>query len=254
MPHFKYQVQKRITRLVSKHYRGFGIDSPYIYHLVRNVIEAKMHYYSFKKLDRQCQNMLSVLQERVLDESLNGEQNLWFKSEYEHLKDCTKLNRFIFRLVNFVNPKTFAFIGDDSGLNLTYLAKVDTRRNLFCLGAHSYVYSFSQSILKEQGVSNLRFSELELSHNFAFDWVQISRSVRPEVLLEFEKNLDYYLSKEAYLIIENINKEEERSLFWNRLKKMDRFNVSLDLFDVGILFAREGLKKQDYNLSSSSYK
>jgi len=254
MPHFKYQVQKRITRLISKHYRGFGIDSPYIYHLVRNVIEAKMHYYPFKKLDRQAQNMLLVLKEKILDESLKGEQALWLKSEYEHLKDSTKLNRFIFRLVNFVNPKTLAFIGDDSGLNLTYLAKVDSRRNLFCLGACPYAYNYSKSILKEQGVFNLSSSELELSNNHAFDLIQISRTVTSEVLLEFEKNIDKYLNKKSYLIIENIHKEEERNLLWKRLIKMERFNVSLDLFDVGILIAREGLKKEDHNLSSSSYK
>lgn len=254
MPHLKYQVQKRFTRLVSKHYRGFGIDSPFIYHIVRNVIEAKMHYYPFKKLDRQCRNMLSVLKEKVLDESLNVEQAFWFKSEYEHLKDCTKLNRFLFRLVNFVNPQNIAFIGDDSGLNLTYLAKVDTRRNLFCLGARPYANAFSQSILKEQGVSNLRFSELEVCNNHAFDLIQISRTVAPEVLLEFEKNLDKYLNTESYLIIENINKEKGMNLLWNRFKKMERFNVSLDLFDIGILIARKGLKKQNHNLSSSSYK
>ena len=111
-----------------------------------------------------------------------------------------------------------------------------------------------QSILKEQGVSNLRFSELEVSNNHAFDLIQISRTVAPEVLLEFEKNLDKYLNTESYLIIENINKEEKMNLLWNRLKKMERFNVSLDLFDIGVLIARKGLKKQDHNLSSSSYK
>ncbi len=254
MPHLKYQVQKRIMRLISKHYRGLGIDSPYVYHLVRNVIEAKMHYYSFKKMDRQCQNMLSIIKEKTLDESLNAKQRIWFKSEYEHLKDCTKLNRFLFRLINFVNPQKIAFIGDDSGLNLTYLAKVDTRRNLFCLGARLFVQSFSQLTLNEQGVSNLSFSKLNSSNNHAFDLIQISRMVELDILLEFEKNLDQYLNKEAYLIIENINKDEERNLLWNRLKGMERFNVSLDLFDIGILIARKGLKKQDYNLSARSYK
>ncbi|MGZ2371207.1 hypothetical protein ACXR6G_15620 [Ancylomarina sp. YFZ004] len=218
------------------------------------MIEAKMHYYPFKKLDRQRQNMLLVLKEKILDEALDGEQALWLKSESEHLKDCTKLNRFIFRIVNFANPKTLAFIGDDSGLNLTTLVKVDTRRNLFCLGARTYACNFAQSILKEQGVFNLSFSELELSKNQTFDLIQISRTVASEVLLEFEKNIDKYLNKESFLIIENINKEEERNLLWKRLIKLERFNVSLDLFDVGILIAREGLKKQDHNLSSSSYK
>jgi len=253
MPHLKYQVQKRIMRLISKHYRGLGIDSPYIYHLVRNVIEVKMHYYSFKKMDRQCQNMLPIIKDKLFDESLNGEETIWYKSEYEHLKDCTKLNRFLFRFLNFVNPKRVAFVGDDSGLNLTYLAKVDTRRSLYCLGARAYVQSFSQSILNEQGVSNLKFSKLDSSNN-AFDLIQLSREIAPNVLLEFENNLDQYLNEEAYLIIENINKDEERNLLWNRLKGMERFNVSLDLFDIGILIARKGLKKQDYNLSARSYK
>ena len=254
MPHLKYQLQKRFTRLVSKHYRGFGIDSPYIYHLIREVIEAKMHYYPFKKLDRQCHNILSVLKEKYSDENLDEKQAWWYKLEYNHLKDCTKLNRFLFRLVNFVNPDKIAFIGNDSGLNLAYLANVDTRRKLFCLGHSSFVYLFSNSILKENGIKNVHFGDLNSNYNQVYDFIQISRSVESEILLEFGNNLNKYLSKECYLIIENINKDEEKKLIWNRLKEMDRFNVSLDLFDVGILIAKKGLQKQDHILSGRSYK
>ena len=252
MPHFKYHVQKRFTRLISKHYRGFGLDSPFVYHFVRNVIEAKMHYYPFKKLDRLCQNIHSILEEKISNENLNEEQKVWCESELEHLKDCTKLNRFLFRLMNFVNPQTAAFIGDDSALNLIYLAKTDTRRNLYCIGARVFVHDFARQILREQAVSNVIFSDLSL--DLTFDFIQISRSVSPEVLLAFEDNIDKYLNEESYLIIENINRDEKMMSLWNRLKKMDRFTVGLDLFDVGILIARKGLKKQEYNLSARSYK
>ena len=84
--------------------------------------------------------------------------------------------------------------------------------------------------------------------------IQISRTVAPEVMLDFENNLDEYLNKESYLIIEDINREEGMSQLWNRLKTMERFNVSLDLFAFGILIAREGLKKQDYYVSARAYK
>jgi len=87
-----------------------------------------------------------------------------------------------------------------------------------------------------------------------FDFIQISRLVSPKVLLAFEDNIDKYLNVESYLIIENINRDEKMMSLWNRLKKMDRFTVGLDLFDVGILIARKGLKKQEHNLSARSYK
>ncbi|RXQ96112.1 hypothetical protein EO244_04510 [Ancylomarina salipaludis] len=252
MPHFKYHIQKRFTRLISRHYRGFGLDSPFVYHFVRNVIEAKMHYYPFRKLDRLCQNILSVLEGAISNKNLKEDENLWYVSEFNHLKDCTKLNRFIFRLVNFVNPKSLAFIGDDSGLNLIYLAKTDTRRDLYCMGARGFVHDFAHPILKEQALSNIVFSDLNTDLNF--DFIQISRSVSSEVLLKFEQNLDKYLNEECYLIIENINRDEKMISLWDRLKKLDRFTVSLDLFDVGILIARKGLKKQEHNLSARAYK
>jgi len=254
MPHFKYQVQKRFIRLVSKHYRGFGINSPYIYHLVREVIEAKMHYYPFKKLDRLCRNMISDVEEKALKESLSEEQNLWFKNEFDRLNGCTQLYRFLFRLVNYLNPKSIAFFGDDSGLLLSYLAKVDKRQDLLSIGTSAFVSDYSRLILKEQGISNVKYSEFSLISKSVFDFIHISRSVDPNVLIEFESNLESYLNEESYLVVENINRDKKMIELWSRLKKMDRFNVSLDLFDVGILIARKGLKKQDYNLSASSYK
>lgn len=252
MPHFKYHVQKRFTRLISRHYRGFGLDSPFVYHFVRNVVEAKMHYYCFKKLDRLCRNICSVLEAKILNEKLNEDHKLWYESELAHLKDCTKLNRFLFRMLNFVNPQNLAFIGDDSALNLIYLAKTDTRRDLHCIGVRGFVLDFARPILKEQVVSNVMFSDL--GTNQTYDFVQISRSVSSAVLLDFEQSLDSYLSEECYLIVENINRDEKMMSLWHRLKQLDRFTVSLDLFDVGILIARKGLKKQEHNLSARSYK
>jgi hypothetical protein len=254
MPHLKYQVKKRFIRLISRHYRGFGIDSPYVYHLVREVIEAKMHYYPFKKLDRLRRNLISDLKAKALSKSWNEEQNLGIQAEIDRLNDCTHKYRFLFRLVNFTKPNTLAIIGDDSGLLLSYMAKVDSRRDLLCLGTRSFFLDFSQSILKEHGISNVKYSDFSLINKKTFDFIHISRSVDSKVLIEFENNLEKLLNKESYLVIENINRDEKMIQLWDRLKKMDRFNVSLDLFEVGVLIVRDGLKKQDYNLSSSSYK
>ena len=254
MPHLKYQVQKRFTRLISRHYRGFGIDSPYVYHLVREVIEVKMHYYPFKKLDRLCRNLICDLNAKALTKPLSEEQVLWIETEINLLDDCMHMYRFLFRLVNFTKPKTLALIGNNSGLLLSYLAKVDSRRDLVCFGARTFVSDFSQSILIEQGISNVKYSYFNLISDKAFDFIHISQSVDSNVLIEFENNLDKLLNKESYLVIENINKDEKMIELWDRLKTMDRFNVSLDLFDLGILIARNGLNKQDYKLSASSYK
>jgi len=254
MPHFNYQVQKRFTRLVSRHYRGFGIDSPYTYHLVRDVIEAKMHYYPFKKLDRQCQKIISDLKEKSREEFLSEEERFWLKNELDRLNDCTQLYRFLFRLVNYLNPRSLAFIGDDSGLLLSYLAKVDNRRDIFSLASRKFSSNFSRLILKERGISNVQHCDFSSINKSTFDFIHISRSVDVNVLIEFERNIEKYLNKESYLVVENIHRDEKMIELWDRLKAMDRFNVSLDLFELGILIARKGLNKQDYYLSASSYK
>lgn len=254
MPRIKYLLKKRFTRLISKHYRGFGIHSPYTFHLVRNVIEPKIHYYPFHKLDRQCKKMLSILKEKLNHETLCEDERLWFRTEYAHLKGSTKFHRLLFRLLNFTNPKKVAFIGDDSGLNLTFLAKVDSRRKVHCLGSQVFARNFSDSILSDYGISNVAFSSLKTEANQNFDFVQISRTISDTVLFEFENNLDRYLNTECFLIVEDISKQAGMRLLWERLKKQDRFSVSLDLFDVGILFARRGMKKQDHNLRARSYK
>ncbi len=252
MPHLKYQIQKRFTRLISKHYRGFGIDSPYVYYLVREIIEAKMHYYPFKKLERQGRNILSEIEEKLQVDDLDENEYLWLEAESQYLKECDKLNRLLFRLVNFIQPSRLALMGNDSGLALSYLAKVDSRRIVHCLNSNAFACHFSQNVLNENRITNVDYSNLENSHSF--DFIHISRSIEADVLKIFETDIDRYLNENSFLVVENINKDERMHLFWNRLKSMKRFNVSLDLFEVGILIARNGLKKQDYILSVNAYK
>jgi len=198
--------------------------------------------------------MLSILKEKLNQEALCEDERLWLEAEHAYLKDSTKLHRLLFRLLNYTNPKKVAFIGDDSSLNLSYLAKVDSRRKVYCLGSRIFARSFSIPILRDIGISNVEFSALNSETNQAFDFVQISRSICAGSLLEFENNLDRYLNFECFLIVEDISKQDEKRLLWERLKKQERFSVSIDLFDVGILFSRKGMKKQDYKLSNRAFR
>lgn len=254
MSRIKYQLKKRLTRLVSKHYKGFGIHSPYTFHLVRNVIEAKTHYYPFHRLDRQRNKMLIQLKEKLNQATLSKDERFWIQSECADLKDCTRRQRLLFRLLNFTNPKKVAFLGDDSGLNLSFLAKVDSRRIVHCLGARDFAQSLATTVFNDNGIFNVAFSTLASELNQDFDFVQISRTVSDVLIKEFEDNIDRYLSSECFLIVEDIGKQAKMKQFWERLKLQERFSVSLDLFDVGIIFARKGMKKQDHNLSAWSYK
>ncbi|MFT5749098.1 MAG: hypothetical protein ACI93S_000351 [Ancylomarina sp.] len=125
---------------------------------------------------------------------------------------------------------------------------------MLSLGSREFISDFSKLILNEHGISNVKHCDFISINKSAFDFIHISRSVDASVLIEFERNLETYLNKESYLVVENIHRDEEMIELWDRLKVMDLFNVSLDLFDVGILIARKGLNKHDYNLSANSYK
>ncbi|MCX2680220.1 hypothetical protein OOZ15_09745 [Galbibacter sp. EGI 63066] len=50
----------------------------------------------------------------------------------------------------------------------------------------------------------------------------------------------------SFFIIDNLNQSKETAEKWDRLKKSNRFNVSIDFYSLGFIFIRKGQNKEDF--------
>ncbi|MBL4559460.1 MAG: hypothetical protein COC06_04720 [Bacteroidales bacterium] len=249
MGRIQYQLKKRLYRLKAYRRKGFGVHSPFTFHLIANVIEAKLQYYAFAQLFPYRKIVVKALKSKIKDADFDKSLVKRYKEEVQNLESSESVDRLIFRLMNFWNPKTPAYFGDGIGFTMSYMAKVDSRINVSCLGRGELFSEYSDDLFKNylgiQNYKSLNYSDIH-KINQVFDFLVFSENTSAEILSDFIQNNERLLTKNYMLIIQNPHKNESIKLFWNELKKVEGITVSLDLFHMGILISRDGMQKQNY--------
>jgi len=249
MSRIQYRLKKRLYRLKAYRRKGFGIHSPYTFYLITSVIEAKLHYYAFAKLQFHRKKAIELLKSKLKITSADKSVHLKFKQEIKRLKDGESIDRLVFRLLNFSKAKTPVYFGSDFGYTASYMAKVDSRNKITKVGKTEGLKSIFDQIIHEElkisNLENLNFNQLKDSLP-KFDFVVVSDSTSAEVLNYLEKNDNKILTNECFLIVLNMYKTERLESFWLKMREKEHYRVGFDLFHMGILIAKEGMQKQNY--------
>ncbi len=99
-----------------KHRKGFGVQSPFAYNLICNVINEKGWYYSYD----------SLIQERM-------------KKKKSELRNNLKSDKLLFRLSNYIQPTVIIIPSKDFSMSKRYLVSG-------CKAADSVMYSDSHQL------------------------------------------------------------------------------------------------------------
>lgn len=220
-----YRISKAALRVFYKvrHHRGHGIHSPFVFALITKVVEEKLPYYFYKDL------------EEILD---NKQIN----------KKATKYDLLSFRLVNYFNPATILEVGSGEGLNTLCLTSPSKKIRCKCFDVsrdkqekEQLLYEvFNRNIEQVASLENIRETQdciyLNLNHSHSvFEWI--------------ENNILSLVETQSFIIIKGIRTNKRNHLLWNKLKDSDKVTVSLDLYNLGILFFDPKLYKRNYRIS-----
>ncbi|RUT73436.1 hypothetical protein [Ancylomarina longa] len=244
----KYQLKKRLYRLKSiRRRRGFGIHSPFVFHLVTNVISAKLNYPALDNMHAIRKQTIDFLKNELQKDSFGTDVSGKLEKEIERIKKEEALDRLIFRVMNFSHPKRPVFMGSELGFTAGYMAKVDAEIPLQWIGNDVPLTLFQDIILNKWFVDNIVFVSItEINELKEIDFIVLSDSCSPELIEELVQNPANILAENSFMIIKNIHKNERMSKLWAECIQWKHFAISLDLFELGILIARRGMRKNDY--------
>ncbi|WP_372750921.1 hypothetical protein [Labilibaculum sp.] len=249
MGRIHYQLKKRIYRLKAYRRKGFGVHSPFTFHLISNVIEAKLQYYAFAVLSPYRKVVANGLKVKMKEKVVEKELVKRFKEEIHVMESSEALDRLQFRLHNFWPTKKPAYFGGGIGFSMLYMAKIDSRIDVTCLGREAIFSKHINNIYKSDvGVTNYKDVDYYslVRQKPAFDFLVFSERTSSDILTDFLNNIDLLVDEECMILVQNPHRNENLAFFWKQLKQLERFSVSLDLFHLGILIARKGMQKQDY--------
>ena len=173
-----------------RHRRGYGVHSPFAYNFISDVVYERTAFYSYR--------------------TLSWLHPWWVR--YMGLYPLT-CRRMLFRLANYVHPRSIALVGN---------------------------LPIEQAYMAAAVPSAKWVDESELNHGMT-DLIIVSREKQAEALA-----LLTHISAQGALVMEGIQADKKAFAMWNRLKNDARTGVTFDLYTYGILFFNHQLHKQHY--------
>ena len=190
-----------------RHRCGYGVHSPSDFFLITSVIYEALPYYAYR-----------TLKQAPAPKGL------------PHYRE--KVNRLLFRLVNFYHPATLLEVGDGNGDALRYMQAARPSMKSVGLGGTEKDTMFR---LKD---------ELQRMKKVGF----LHIGPTPYYIEAFEETFPY-LDEQSCVVVGDIHASKERHEWWKELIQDERIRISFDLYDVGILLFEAKRFKQNYTVN-----
>jgi len=237
------------------HREGFGIHSPFVFRLLNTVFYEKMFFYCYQPIE-QLREQLAKVKDKVQVSDF-GTGGYSVRSVSEIVQRSVKKRKYaqlLFRLANSNNSQNILELGTCLGITTLYMSSVNTRAKLVTIEADKQMCSYAQSHFERFQATNI---DLRCG---------TADNLLPDVVAEFQR-LDFVFfdanhTKEATLryfdwclpkahkdtifVFDDIYRSSDMEEAWKIIRQHPKIRLSIDVFEMGIVFFNTDLVKQDY--------
>jgi predicted O-methyltransferase YrrM len=246
-------------RLFSRHRKGHGIHSPFVYTLISEVFR--------NKIDPDIVLTIENIRKKNLSDGSKinfidlGAGSSRMRTNSRRVSDIAKYSsvpcKYGILLHNmaahFGKPAMIEF-GTSLGISTIYLASG-------CPG--SIVYSM-EGCPESAGIAMENFKKADLSNikllNGSFDellqevkgmagtpgLIFIDGNHRQEPLMKYFSTMSEISGDDTVIIIDDIHSSKEMENAWGKIKQFDNISCTVDIFRMGMVFFRKGIDHTDY--------
>lgn len=245
--------------LFSKHKKGFGIHSPFLFDLITLVFNDKSDKVAYRKLDLIRNELLQS--DKTITVKDFGAGSRIFHSDIRKVSDIVKYSstgkkygELLFRLSAYFKPPTILELGTSVGLSTAYLALGNTEAKIVTIegcprtakiALETFLLANTPNITLVNGtfeeVIPLTFFDLHTLGMVFFD----GNHTKEATLNYFEQCLPY-TSENSVFIFDDIHWSEEMNDAWETIKKNNNVTMTVDINQFGLVFFKNDLSKQDF--------
>ena len=245
-------------KLFAPHRKGFGVHSPFVFHLVTNVFGGKddenltdilnwrkgiLHDPGkLKTSDIGAGSKVHSIQTRSIKQIAG-------KSSIRHKYGC-----ILYSLVREFRPATIIELGTGIGISTAYLAKACQESRVISIEGDKRKISYA-----EKSLGLLKLNNITLLNAYFKEVLPglVTKAGRPLLIFadgdhNYHSTLAYFeeimksVNPEIIVVFDDIRWSADMEKAWTCIKKDSRVVISIDLFFMGIIFFRTGMSKQDF--------
>jgi predicted O-methyltransferase YrrM len=142
------------------------------------------------------------------------------------------------------------------GITTCYLAKASKKSNIISVEGNPALASIAQQGFQKLAIQNITCKSGSFDTHFLpslnelkqVDFILFDGNHRLEPTMKyFEQSLPF-INENTVFVFDDIYWSEEMKQAWQKIKGNSQVSITIDLFDMGLVFFRKGHKKQDFLL------
>lgn len=242
-------------KLKARHRKGFGVHSPFVFHLLNYVIFEKLPFYAYVQIE-QVRNIL--LKDKTIVELTDfgtGKKNESSVADIARKSlETPKFGQLLFRLVNFFHPQNVLELGTSLGVSTMYLAKPSSTTKVVTMEGSKSLCDIAEKNFKNVGIDNVEVVCGNINEKLndvvakfpKLDFVYFDANHTREATLRYFEICLQKTHKDTIFVFDDIHYSAEMECAWNEIKKRNDIRLSIDLYHFGLVFFNTDLPKQDY--------
>jgi len=245
--------------IFSRHRKGDGIHSPFVFDLInivlrRNIPPEVMEITSAVRKDMAGSN------ETVSVNDL-GAGSQYMSSSRRRLSDISRLSsihnrygRVLYNIAHYYNGKSILELGTSVGISTLFMALGAPDSRIISIEGCKTLAETAKRNISRCNIDNTDIitgdfdNQLPVISDMGFSpsMVFVDGNHRKEPVLKYFAFLKELITAESVIIFDDINYSFEMKEAWNEIKSDSQVSVSIDIFQLGFVFFRQGMVKQDF--------
>lgn len=231
-----------------------GAHSDFVYKLFQEVFNDRKEFYAFAEIENQRKYLKGLDTEiGVVDFGAKGDGKSEIRKKVTQIAAKSlkhpRYARLLYRLVNHMKYESVLELGTSLGITTLYLSEA-TKGSVITVDASEPISKIARSLNKKKRRIDYRVdtfdNELHKLEGETFDFIFIDGDHKGESLIRYFNQLRPFLKEYGCIVVDDINWSQDMSSAWKKLCGNPSIDLSLDLFELGILFSRPGMKKQHH--------
>jgi predicted O-methyltransferase YrrM len=236
-----------------------GLHSPFVFELYSFLISKSTIDFS----------RIEILRKELLHDNRKVEVTdlgAGAKSNKSKTRTITNIIRFssknkkyyelISKVIEFYNFKNIIELGTSLGISSSYMAVSKSNPTINTFEGCPYTLLIARENFEKLELKNIQTNQGNIDLTLAkyldgisdFDLAYIDANHRYEPTMAYFELLKSKINENSCIIFDDIYWSSEMTKAWTAIKKDKSVSISLDFFEIGIVFFRKGIEKQDFIL------
>lgn len=262
-PIFNIHLLKQIVHyhLNASFWRGYGVHSPFVYHIVRHIITTRKKDQYTNALARTYRDYMlknkTLIDVTDYGTGLSRNQQRCVRNIAKKAAISNKYGLMLNRLVRDLKPRYIVELGTSLGISTQYIARaMEDGAKMITIEGCPNCSAIAKQRFDDEGINDVSFVVGNfdkvlpdiLSQEDVPDFFYVDGNHTYEATMRYFNMIAEKSSSRTVIVFDDIHWSKGMTTAWSEIVADERVMTSIDLLQVGIVFFRDGCQKEFFRV------